>query len=116
MILQQQAEQAEAAYINVYDAFGLNATNYLPNSADVHPNFEGYRQMANSFLQVYSGSGALNISSSELPEPNPMSFEDILKQQSSVKPQQQKVVQHQSPRTTYVIQGFPGYKAFIKYI
>lgn len=50
-ILQQQAEQAGAAYINVYDAFGLNATNYLPNSADVHPNFEGYRQMANSFYR-----------------------------------------------------------------
>ena len=48
-ILQQQAEQAGAAYINVYDAFGLNATNYLPNSANVHPNIEGYRQMANSF-------------------------------------------------------------------
>lgn len=115
-ILQQQAEQAGAAYINVYDAFGLNATNYLPNSADVHPNIEGYRQMANSFLQVYSGSDALNISSLELPEPNPISFEEILKQQSSVKPQKQKVAQHQTSLTTYVIQGFPGYKAFIKYI
>lgn len=115
-ILQQQAEQAGAAYINVYDAFGLNATNYLPNSADVHPNIEGYRQMANSFLRVYSGSDALNISSLELPEPNPISFEEILKQQSSVKPQKQKVAQHQTSLTTYVIQGFPGYKAFIKYI
>ncbi|MFF5819670.1 MULTISPECIES: SGNH/GDSL hydrolase family protein [Lysinibacillus] len=115
-ILQQQAEIAGAAYINVYDAFGLNATNYLPNSADVHPNIEGYRQMANSFLQVYSGSDALNISSAELPKPNPKSFEEILKQQSSAKPQKQNVTQHQSPRMTYVIQGFPGYKAFIKYI
>jgi lysophospholipase L1-like esterase len=115
-ILQHQAEQAGAAYINVYDAFGLNATNYLPNSADVHPNIEGYRQMANSFLRVYSGSDALNISSLELPEPNPISFEEILKQQSSVKPQKQKVAQHQTSLTTYVIQGFPGYKAFIKYI
>lgn len=115
-ILQQQAEQAGAAYINVYDAFGLNATNYLPNSADVHPNIEGYRQMANSFLRVYSGSDALNISSLELPEPNPISFEEILKQQSSVKPHKQKVAQHQTSLTTYVIQGFPGYKAFIKYI
>ncbi len=115
-ILQQQAEQAGAAYINVYDAFGLNATNYLPNSADVHPNIEGYRQMANSFLRAYSGSDALNISSLELPEPNPISFEEILKQQSSVKSQKQKVAQHQTSLTTYVIQGFPGYKAFIKYI
>ncbi len=50
-ILQQQAQQAGATYINVYDAFGLQAMNYLPNSSDVHPNFEGYRQMANAFFE-----------------------------------------------------------------
>lgn len=50
-ILRQQAEQAVAIYVDVYDAFGLNATNYLPNNADVHPNMEGYRQMANAFYK-----------------------------------------------------------------
>lgn len=48
-ILKQQAEQAGMTYVNVYDTFGLQATHYLPNIADVHPNFEGYRQMANAF-------------------------------------------------------------------
>lgn len=80
-ILQQQAEQAGATYVNIYDAFGLNAVSYLPNIADVHPNFEGYRQMANAFLQAYSGSDALAIQSSELPKPNPKTFEEILEMQ-----------------------------------
>lgn len=115
-ILQQQAEHAGAVYVDVYDAFGLNGTSYLPNSADVHPNAEGYRQMANSFLQAYSGSDALQISSSELPKANPLSFEEIVKQQSSAKPQKEKVTQQQPARVAYVIQGFPGYQAFIKNI
>lgn len=115
-ILQQQAEYAGAVYVDVYDRFGLDAINYLPNSADVHPNFEGYRQMANAFLQSYSGSGALTISSSELPKPNPLSFEEIIRQPLSVKTKKQEMIQQQSTRTAYAIQGFPGYKAFIENI
>lgn len=80
-ILKQQAEQAGATYVNVYDVFDLNAVNYLPNIADVHPNFEGYRQMANAFLKTYSGSNALAIQSSELPKPNPKTFDEILEMQ-----------------------------------
>ncbi|KOS71527.1 lysophospholipase [Lysinibacillus contaminans] len=80
-ILQQQAEQAGATYVNVYDAFGLNGVNYVPNIADVHPNFEGYRQMANAFLKAYTGNEALAIQPSELPEPNPKTFEEILDMQ-----------------------------------
>lgn len=80
-ILQQQAEQAGATYVNVYDAFGLHAVNYVPNVADVHPNFEGYGQMANAFLNAYTGSEALAIQSSELPRPNPKTFEEILDMQ-----------------------------------
>ncbi|MEA0565431.1 MULTISPECIES: SGNH/GDSL hydrolase family protein [Lysinibacillus] len=115
-ILQQQAEDAGAVYVDVYDRFGLDAINYLPNSADVHPNFEGYRQMANAFLQSYSGSNALTISSSELPKPNPLSFEEIIKQQLSAKSKERETTQRQSTRTAYAIQGFPGYKAFIENI
>lgn len=115
-ILQQQAEDAGAVYVDVYDRFGLDAINYLPNSADVHPNFEGYRQMANAFLQSYSGSNALTISSSELPKPNPLSFEEIIKQQLSAKSKKRETTQQQSTRTAYAIQGFPGYKAFIENI
>ncbi|MFI2132387.1 SGNH/GDSL hydrolase family protein [Lysinibacillus fusiformis] len=112
-ILQQQAELAGAVYVNVYDSFGLNATNYLPNFADVHPNMEGYRQMANAFLKAYSGSDALNIASSQLPQPNPLSFEEILKERTSTQPKQQKVTTSQSVENIRSIQGFHGYTAFM---
>ncbi|EAZ87796.1 SGNH/GDSL hydrolase family protein [Lysinibacillus sp. FSL M8-0216] len=112
-ILQQQAELAGAVYVNVYDSFGLNATNYLPNYADVHPNMEGYREMANAFLKAYSGSDALNIASSQLPQPNPLSFEEILKERASTQPKQQKVTSSQSVQNVRSIQGFHGYTAFM---
>lgn len=112
-ILQQQAELARAVYVNVYDSFGLNATNYLPNYADVHPNMEGYREMANAFLKAYSGSDALNIASSQLPQPNPLSFEEILKERASTQPKQQKVTSSQSVENVRSIQGFHGYTAFM---
>ena len=112
-ILQQQAELAGAVYVNVYDSFGLNATNYLPNYADVHPNMEGYRQMANAFLKAYSGSDALNIASSQLPQPKPLSFEEILKERTSTQPKQQKVTTSQSVENIRSIQGFHGYTAFM---
>lgn len=112
-ILEQQAEQAGMTYINVYDAFGLQATQFLPNVADVHPNFEGYRQMANAFLKSYSDSDMLAISTSELPKPNPMSFQEILQKQAeskkrSVEAKQEKV------STVRNIQGFIGYATFIE--
>ncbi|MGE6604185.1 SGNH/GDSL hydrolase family protein [Lysinibacillus fusiformis] len=112
-ILQQQAELAGAVYVNVYDSFGLNATNYLPNYADVHPNMEGYREMANAFLKAYSGSDALNIASSQLPQPNPLSFEEILKERASTQLKQQKVTSSQSVQNVRSIQGFHGYTAFM---
>ena len=126
-ILQQQAEHAGATFVNVYDAFGLNATNLLPNISDVHPNFEGYRQMANAFLHEYSGSNALAISSNELPKPNPMSFEEILEQQEKAeqkKEQEQdkeekeekekEKEKEQSSPAASIIQGFTGYAAFME--
>ncbi|SCY70055.1 SGNH/GDSL hydrolase family protein [Lysinibacillus fusiformis] len=112
-ILQQQAELAGAVYVNVYDSFGLNATNYLPNYADVHPNMEGYREMANAVLRAYSGSDALNIASSQLPQPNPLSFEEILKERASTQLKQQKVTSSQSVQNVRSIQGFHGYTAFM---
>lgn len=113
-ILQQQAELAGAVYVNVYDSFGLNATNYLPNYADVHPNMEGYRQMANAFLKAYSGSDSLTIASSQLPKPNPLSFEEILKERASTQSKQQRVTSSQSVRNVRSIQGFHGYTAFME--
>ncbi|MFJ6211048.1 SGNH/GDSL hydrolase family protein [Lysinibacillus sp. NPDC092081] len=111
-ILQQQAEHAGATYVDVYDAFELNATNLLPNISDVHPNFEGYRQMANAFLHEYSGSKVLAISSYELPKPNPTSFEQILNQLAKAE-QKQEEKEKPSP-TARAIQGFTGYAAFME--
>lgn len=80
-ILKQEAERAGATYVSVYEDFGLEATNYLPNPFDVHPNIEGYRIIANAFLKSYYGSSMFAISSKELPAPNPLSFEQLLKRQ-----------------------------------
>lgn len=115
-ILQQQAEHAGAVYVDVYDSFGINATNFLPNISDVHLNFEGYRQMANAFLHEYSGSKALAISSNDLPKPNPISFEHILEQQKKVKQKQEaKEKENEKPKpTARAIQGFTGYAAFME--
>ena len=111
-ILQQQAEHAGATYVDVYDAFALKATNFLPNISDVHPNFEGYRQMANALLHEYSGSKALVVSSNELPKPNPRSFDQILEQLT--KTEQKKEVKEKPTPTARVIQGFKGYAAFME--
>ncbi|KOS60061.1 SGNH/GDSL hydrolase family protein [Lysinibacillus agricola] len=111
-ILQQQAEHAGATYVDVYNAFGLNATNLLPNISDVHPNFEGYRQMANAFLNGYSGSKALAISSNELPKPKPISFEQILEQQEKAEKKQEE--KEKPTPTARTIQGFKGYAAFME--
>ncbi|MGE7092300.1 SGNH/GDSL hydrolase family protein [Lysinibacillus sp. NPDC048646] len=112
-ILQQQAQQAGATYIHVYDAFGLQATNYLPNSSDVHPNFEGYRQMANAFLKAYSGSDVLAIASEELPKPNPMTFKEIIEKQGMAEQSPVESTQ-ESVAIAHRIQGFSGYIAFIE--
>ena len=112
-ILQQQAEQAGMTYVHVYDAFGMQATNYLPNVADVHPNFEGYRQMANAFLKVYSGSDRLAISTAELPKPKPMTFQEILEQQAQFK-EQSVEDNKEEVSTVRNIQGFIGYATFIE--
>ncbi|MED3801135.1 GDSL-type esterase/lipase family protein [Lysinibacillus xylanilyticus] len=116
-ILQQQAEHAGAVFIDVYDSFGLNATNLLPNISDVHPNFEGYRQMANAFLHEYSGSKTLAISSNELPKPNPISFEQILEQVAKAEQKQvekEKEKEKPSPTARAIQGGFKGYAAFME--
>lgn len=76
-ILQQEAENAGATFIDVYDDFGLKAVNYVPNANDVHPNINGYRIMANAFLRHYGG-GAMQISEAQMPAPNPLTFEEII--------------------------------------
>lgn len=113
-ILQQQAEHVGAAYVDVYNAFRLNARNFLPNISDVHPNFEGYRQMANAFLHEYSGSKALAISSNELPKPNPISFDKILEQLVKAEQKQEVKEKVKTTPTARVLPSFKGYAAFME--
>lgn len=86
-ILQQQAETNGATFIDVSAAYGNDAKAFLPNPSDVHPNFAGYMAMANAFLQEQQ---LQPLTASELPAPNPISFEEIV-QQLSERQQQQSV-------------------------
>lgn len=75
-ILKRYAEQYGAVYIQVAEPFAENAARYLPNIADVHPTMEGYLVMANAFLSEYNGS---KLTKEQLPAPNPMTFEELIK-------------------------------------
>ncbi|ANU16569.1 lysophospholipase [Planococcus maritimus] len=78
-ILQQQAEQAGATFVDVSDRFGEDAVELVPNSGDVHPNMNGYQEMANAFFDHY-GEG-FQVEDAELPELAPVSFEEIQQMQ-----------------------------------
>lgn len=78
-ILQQQAEQAGATFVDVSDRFGEDAVELVPNAGDVHPNMNGYQEMANAFFDQY-GEG-FQVEDAELPEPAPVSFEEIQQMQ-----------------------------------
>ena len=83
-ILAKVAEEADVQFVSVDAAFGDNATGKVPNPADVHPNVEGYRDMANSFFNVYA-KGAMQVVKNEIPPANPLTFEKIMQQQSPIK-------------------------------
>lgn len=78
-ILETEAEGAGAIFVSVDEAFGEDATSKVPNPGDVHPNFEGYQAMANQFLEQYRSGW--QIDDRELPEPNPVTFEEIMQGQ-----------------------------------
>lgn len=77
-LLQQTAQKQKAHFVAVDEQFGTNARSYLPNVADIHPNLEGYRVMANAFLQQYSNR---QIQIPVAPPANPISFEEIIAQE-----------------------------------
>jgi lysophospholipase L1-like esterase len=52
-ILKSTAEQEGAAFVPVDESFGEDAVDKLPNSADIHPNSEGYEAMADAFFDNY---------------------------------------------------------------
>ncbi|GGA46284.1 SGNH/GDSL hydrolase family protein [Psychrobacillus lasiicapitis] len=78
-ILKTQAESNGAVYVSVEEAFAPQAKELIPNPADVHPSMEGYRIMANAFFAHYNKN--LHVRPNELPNPNPLTFEEIIKSQ-----------------------------------
>lgn len=106
-ILQQVATANDAIFVDVATSFNKQAVTYLPNAADVHPNFEGYRVMANAFLRAY---GAPELRSEELPQPNPLTFEEVLTQLTEQTEQQREPIAQQ--QTTVERYAMPhGYYA-----
>lgn len=83
-ILKQEAEQADATFVDVADRFGEDAVELVPNSGDVHPNIDGYQEMANAFFEQY-GEG-FKVEDAELPEPAPVTFEEIQQMQEQEEP------------------------------
>ena len=81
-VLAKVADEAGVQFVSVDAAFGDSAIGKIPNPADVHPNAEGYRAMANSFLNVYA-KGAMQVMKNEIPPANPLTFEQIMQQQSA---------------------------------
>lgn len=86
-ILKQEAEQAGATFVDVADRFGEDAVDLVPNPADVHPNMNGYQEMANAFFEYY-GEG-FRVEDAELPEPAPVTFEEIQQMQEQEEEQEQ---------------------------
>lgn len=77
LILANVAKDAGAFFVPVDQKFEQSAKDKVPNPDDVHPNAEGYRAMANSFLDIYSG-GRFNVTETEVPVGNPKTFEELM--------------------------------------
>lgn len=98
-ILQQQAEAHGVTFIDVASRYGMDATNYLPNATDVHPNFEGYMAMANAFL-AHEQMRELTVA--QLPTPKPLTFEQVLQQLQQTQQQQEQQLAA-APIESYVV-------------
>lgn len=90
-ILAKVAKEAGVAFVSVDEGFGDKAIEKIPNPSDVHPNAEGYRTMANSFFNVYA-NGKMQVQKNEIPPANPISFEQIIAQQSATDPGNESAV------------------------
>lgn len=90
-ILGKVAKEADVQFVSVDAAFGDSATGKVPSPADVHPNVEGYRAMANSFFNVYA-KDAMQVTKNEIPPANPRTFEQIMQQQSIEKDTEESAV------------------------
>ncbi|WP_342526166.1 SGNH/GDSL hydrolase family protein [Chryseomicrobium sp. FSL W7-1435] len=90
-ILEQTAEKYGANFVSVEDRMNTELKAYVPNPADVHPVQEGYRQIANSFFDEYNSN--LRVEPFEMPQPNPLTFEEIQaagEQQTDEQPDQRE--------------------------
>lgn len=76
-ILKNEAEANGATFVSVEEAFNGKEKELLPNTSDVHPTMEGYRLMANAFFKAYKLG--MEVRPGELPPPNPLSFENLIK-------------------------------------
>jgi len=90
-VLAKVADEAGVRFVSVDAAFGDSAIEKIPNPADVHPNAEGYRAMANSFLNVYA-KGAMQVMKNEIPHANPLTFEQIMQQQSATNDNEESAI------------------------
>lgn len=83
LILANVAKDAGVYFVPVDQDFGQSSIDKVPNPSDVHPNAEGYRTMANSFLDIYS-DGRFNVSETEVPVGNPQTFEELMSSRENV--------------------------------
>ncbi|WP_431028011.1 SGNH/GDSL hydrolase family protein [Lysinibacillus sp. LZ02] len=102
-ILATVASAYGAQFVDV--AFSGETSRYLPNVADVHPNMEGYRVMANALLEKL---GVMPMSTTQLPEPNPLTFQEILQMQQQQQTNEEQVAV--KPIEQYVV--YYGYDRF----
>ncbi|MGM9950927.1 MAG: SGNH/GDSL hydrolase family protein [Lysinibacillus sp.] len=106
-ILKRTAVQSGAEFVPV--AFGDEAPRYLPNPADVHPNMEGYLVMANAFAEK---RGLEPLGVTELPEPNPLTFEEIAKQRQAQPVEENEVAAVKPIEEVIIYYGYERWKRF----
>lgn len=72
-VIESTSIAAEATFVPIFDAFGTNAKDLLPNPQNVHPNEAGYQLMAEAFLTALEENAT-----PEAPEAQP-SYTDLPK-------------------------------------
>nr|WP_255473528.1 SGNH/GDSL hydrolase family protein [Planomicrobium sp. CPCC 101110] len=113
-ILKNSAKKAGATFVAVDKAFGENAVKKVPNPADVHPNLLGYQAMANAFLDHYQKGW--KVEKRELPEPNPMTFEEIQKMQEKQSEQSSSVERTSARPSTQIEEDYLALQKPLPYI
>lgn len=66
--LESLSKAAGAQFVPVYDKFGEDAKELLPNPKDIHPNEAGYQKMAAAFFEHYSDGGMIPVDFKDVPK------------------------------------------------